>query len=421
MDITRVFYLTKSNFKVFTRVRQSFFFSMIFPLIFIGLFGLAFQEGDPGNTTISILLQSEDTGIPYQLPLVEGNNLPADYYSKQFLTILENITFEDGKTPIFSIEQRSASEFDKSIIDVEKRKYKALVILDEDFSLAVLSARKLSFEQRIPEINWSEYPEKTLTDIRLKGDPSLIAYSITSQVFDVVIDSYFSMSADESTAVLLRESLNSDGLTTFDLVVPGLVIFAIINNLGTTAGVAVRDVAAGQLDRLRLTKMKNTEYIISIILSQMMMASLQIPIMFGTAMLFGFPMTLGIFLSGFLLSLLVNIAITGMGVMLAGLSSDPSAVGGLAAIIGTPMAFMAGAFFSMPNPILIAEGGLLGENSFRLFDILPPTKAITAMRLLLVGRELSDVWFELLVTAILSVIYLSLGILIYSKKNLKPK
>ena len=47
-----------------TRFKLTLFFSLVFPLIFIGVFGFAFQQSDPGNSTISIAYINYDDGIP---------------------------------------------------------------------------------------------------------------------------------------------------------------------------------------------------------------------------------------------------------------------------------------------------------------------------------------------------------------------
>ncbi|MCY3412750.1 MAG: ABC transporter permease [Candidatus Heimdallarchaeota archaeon] len=420
MKVLRLAKLVKTQFTVYTRVKQSFFFSILFPLVFIAVFGIAFQESDPANTTIQLGLISNDQGIPNGISL-DGTEID-QAYDEQFIELLSTITFKDNITKIFEISRYLADEYELASLAVEKRSIKGLVILEEDFSLAVLSSYRRTYEPIYPENDWSAYPVSNYTtDVKLEGDPNLVSFSIITSVMEQVVQRYFDQSSSIVNAILsVNQAIETDGLTTFDMIVPGLIIFAIINNLGTTASVALRDVQLGQLKRLKLTRMKPSEYIVSLILSQSLMAMIQIPIMMLASMMFGFRLTLQMFTAAYLLSFIVSFAITGMGVFLAGFVRDSSSAGGLAAIIGTPMAFLAGAFFTMPNPVLIPAGGVLGDNSFRVFDFLPPTRAITGMRLILSGYGLADIKYEFMVSIFLAILYLGLGIYFYSRKHLRP-
>jgi hypothetical protein len=80
------------------------------------------------------------------------------------------------------------------------------------------------------------------------------------------------------------------------------------------------------------------------------------------------------------------------------------------------MSFLAGAFFAVPSPQLLS----LSDNlTIGLFDLLPPTRAITALRLVLFnGYTLVEVLPDLLITCILSITYLILGVVLYSRKHL---
>ena len=105
---------------------------------------------------------------------------------------------------------------------------------------------------------------------------------------------------------------------------------------------------------------------------ELAMASLQIPIMFGTAMLFGFPMTISIFLSALFLSLLVNVAI-----LLA--FSSKSMIGKFFGIWFPIMAFVASGFehcvanmYFIPAGIFLGAAGVTWGNFF-MANLIPVT------------------------------------------------
>ncbi len=407
-----------SHLKVTTRNRQAFFFSIIFPLIFVGVFGLAFQESAPGNTTIPIGIINSDLGLPanIQKTLKPLGVIEEGDFSSQLLSIMEEVTFQDNETKIFSMQQYS--DVDQAQIDLEKQKIHALVIIPEMFSLAMAASYRAVFENQLPTIDFSNFPKNVTAEVLVKGDQQLVDFSITSQVMDKIISRFSTFDQEPITYVQLTVDgdLSSQGLTVFDVIIPGLLVFAILSNLGTVASISLSDVNTGMLARLRLTKMKGYEYLLGLVFSQVLLSLIQVPIMFGAAFLFGFPITVAI-LYAFIFAAILSLSVSGIGILVAAFSKDSSAAGALSAIVGTPMAFLAGAFFNVPNPVLIPQG-IIGPEPFRIFDILPATPAITAMRLILIsGREFSEVWFYLLLLIIDSSIFLALGVYFYVKRH----
>ncbi len=407
-----------THLRVITRNRSALFFTLIFPLIFIGVFGIAFQQGDPANTTIPIAIINNDAGIPQDARVIDTNNIQLSSVdlSSKFLDILSSITFEDNETNIFKLEL--FDDFEEAESQVERRSQKGMLIIPEDFSLAYMSAiRETENNEAIP---WSGYPEVGYsTEIEVMGDTSLIQYNILVSVVKDVIDQYFSLGESSSNGILRQgSSIDSEGFTTFDYVVPGLVIFAIISNANTVAVVALNDVESKMLDRLRLTRIRKWQYPTSLVISQIVVSFVQIPILFGTALLFGFPLVPQLGLA-FIFAMFVSIAMSGIGMLLAGLAANSESGGGMATIVTTPLAFLAGAFFPMPNPQIL-PAGILGVLPFGLFDLLPPTRAITSLRLVVFyNYGLVDVLPDLLIAAGLAVIYLFIGITVYSRRHMR--
>jgi ABC-2 type transport system permease protein len=416
--------LTKSNILVYTRVKPAFFFTLIFPLVFVGIFGLAFQTSDPTNSTIDIGILNHDTGIPSNLTAFNlyGETVSGHYYSNSYINLLESITFENNETKIFKITNYSNQV--QAIEDLNKRRIKLLLVIEDDFSLGVLTSWRLVLESNNFNHTWENYPQKDFkTQVELRGDPSLVSFTIGVSVINEINRVFFSagMNFENGVQTTIKPITDTQGLTQFDLIVPGLIIFAILSTLSTTASVALADVKYGQLDRLRLSKLQPREYLVAIIMAQLFISFLQIPILLLSSMIFGFRFSQTMFFSAYIFAMFVSFAISGLGILLAGLVKDQSAVVGLATMISTPMAFLAGAFFVVPNPTIISSGSIFGNNEFGLFDILPATTAISGLRLILVNNyTLMDVFFELIVTVILGLLYLAIGIVIYSRKHFRP-
>ena len=376
--------------RAITRHKIVLLFTILFPIIFIGIFGIAFSAGiDQTNSSIKLAVVNLDSGIP------EGNIFNSkgeevtnkDYFTQEFFGVLSNVTYDDSDTEIFELNY--FTEIDEARIGVEKRIEKGLLIIPENFTKAVLAARRSVLEGNTP-FNFTDFPATNFTTmITLEGDNSLTVFSISANVISSVLNQFlYSVQTSESqiqqtnTSLDIQGNISSDGLTIFDFLVPGLIIFAIIGNLSTVASALVIDIKTGQLERLRLTNMSGKDYLAAIILSQLAYSAIQVPIMFGMAIIFGFSFDVRL-LYGILFALIISLSITGIAIIVAAFVKQESAANALSGIIGTPMAFLAGAFFDLPNVPIIPEGTILGDNSFGLFDLIPARPAITALRVLL--------------------------------------
>ncbi|MCH8909024.1 MAG: ABC transporter permease, partial [Candidatus Heimdallarchaeota archaeon] len=83
--------------------------------------------------------------------------------------------------------------------------------------------------------------------------------------------------------------------------------------------------------------------------------------------MFGFPFSTRIIFA-FIFVIFLSLAMSGIGIILASLAQDQNTVAGLANMIATPMAFLASAFFPMPNPTIITS--FIGGRTLGIFDLL---------------------------------------------------
>ena len=428
--INRIYYLTTGHLKRYLRNKSAVTGVIFFPLIFIGIFGMAFGfDVNQGNETIELGIINSDDGIPDNLIFVDesGNNASADYLNSKFLSILSEITFEDNLTKVFNLNYYSKSDDVNALKDLQRVDIQGLIILDSDFSIGVLAAFRNEFQHNqsfgFITNNWYNYPESTYkTQIKIQGDQTLQKFGITAAIVNKVVNVFFSFGEEVSgTTVEIDRTIDSKELSVFDYLLPGLLIFGIMQTLGTTAVFSVSDVESGVLRRLKLTNIHPWEYTISLILCQLVVSLVQVPIFFYTAVMFGFPASFDLIVA-FLFAMLVSLCMTGIGLILASIGKSANSTGSMSSMISVPMAFLSGAFFITPNPIIIPKNSIFGKHSIGLMDLLPPTTAIDSLRLVLIGGiPLSELIFEFIWLITLTIIYLSMGIFTYSRKHLKPE
>ena len=64
----------------------------------------------------------------------------------------------------------------------------------------------------------------------------------------------------------------------------------------------------------------------------------------------------------------------------------------------------------------------IGRHDIGLYDILPPTHAVNALnKVLTLGAGLEDVGFELFALLVLSVLYFTVGVWLFSRTQLRAK
>lgn len=420
--------LVLTHLKYYKRNRSVLMGTLAFPLIFIGVFGIAFQYSDPTTSTIQIGIINDDNGIPQGSVVLSPFGEPVtNNLSGLFATFLEHITYENNKTEVFKVKEYTKAQEQTALDDLNSRDIMALIHLGNDFSLGYMAAFRQHNSNDQALVNytnsWFNYPNPSyVTQIEISGDQSLQAFATTANVVTNVVDYFFNPAQEGRGAfVVANGTFESKGLTAFDYVLPGLVIFAILNTLSVVAQVSLRDVESGLINRLRISKVDPSTYTLSIIIGQLIVSLVQIPIMFAAGFMFGFEYSANIGLA-FVFAVFVSLSMSGIGLMIASLGKNQEAAGAIGSMISTPMAFLASVFFIVPNPTIIAKGGIFGSNSLGVMDLLPPTSAITALRMVLLsGSRFTDVIFYFGLIAVLTVLYLLLGIAMYSRKHLSAK
>ncbi len=424
--------LIDTNLKAIYRQKMAFFFTIIFPLIFIAVFGISYSGTANNANTMEIVIINTDTGIPENTIAFYGEQLVSGtFYSEKYVKLLDELIYPDSKdnTTLFSLQVMNHSEYDNAMFKLERRDIVAIVLLPENFSLGVLSSFKEYYhnntELASATNNWEGYPDvvENLT-ITVEGDASLQEFAVTGTIIREFSDIFFQLgNTDQQTGVQtnIKGSYATKGFTGFHYIVPGVIIFGVLQSLTSSAGVTMRDVESKTLERIRLTRVPAKIYVLALIVSQAILVSIQVPIMFGTAIVFGIEPTIHV-LSGILVGVILSFATTGIAFLLAGLAGGSQDAEGLANLIAVPMTFLSGGFSMMPNPELITNIAWLGGYSFRMFDILPSTPAIRILRSIILGqRTLQDNWFDLGLLAVLSITYLVLGLIIYTRKHFRPK
>jgi len=367
---------------------------LIFPLVFIGLYDMAFNQANEGfGMYLRVLIVNEDTGAT----MADGARWQA---GEALIEALREVEFEGQ--PVFGVTivtDRRAAE-----ITLEEQKASLLLSIPPDFSQSLLDV-SLGVEGASPPV------------VSLVGDPASSNYAFAQSFLDDLIRQFARQAAGwKETVTWTFDFLPGTGtMSDFDFGVPGLIVFGIMFVVITTAMTMVRENVNRTLQRLRLTRARASDLLVGVTLAQMVVALVQIPLAFGAALLFGFQNN-GSLLLAMTVGLLLSLASVGMGLIAACFARNDGEAANLGGVVMVVMALMSGAIYPMPDAPIATIAG----QTIQVYDILPPTHASEAMRRVLVfGEGAGAIAYELTAMVVLSVLFLVMGVLLYQRLQMQ--
>lgn len=318
------------NTKRFFRDKLSIFFGILFPLIFLFIFGGIFGKSDSASFRVALINQSNSA------------------FSKQFVADLK-------KEKLLKIEA-DISSIDDANEKMIRSQLDATIILPKDFG-AVSAQTKLPGGQAKVQYTQNNSTAgqtlSTLLDGVFKGINQQLTQS--SQPFSVK-----------------GEQLQNKSLTQFDYTFAGLLGFSLLG-MGIFGPVQVFPELKkqGVLRRFSTTTLKVWQYFCSMVISQSVIGLVSIGVMFAAAIMIfnlqivGNPIELAAFL------VLGITLILGIGLAIGGWAKNERQAAPLSNIVTFPMMFLSGTFFPR---------FLMPEWLQKTSDFLPLTPVIDGIR-----------------------------------------
>ena len=348
-----IYTFVKINTKRFFRDRLAIFFTVIFPLIFLFVFGGVFGKSGTPSFKIAVLNQSQSE------------------FSQKFVTGLQQNSMYEVNESITTKEQAS-EKMKRSEID-------ATIVLPPDFGVPVNDIP--SGQATVVYTANNEQTAQTLITV-LQGQFKDVNNQLVPSVEPFTV-----------TGVMSNES----SLSRFDYTFAGLLGFSILG-LGIFGPINVFPELKKQgiLRRLHTTPLKVWQYFMSNVFSQAIIGLVTMAVLFAVAIavfdlrIVGNPFELAIFL-------VLSIAlILGIGLSIGGWASNERQAAPLANLIVFPMMFLSGTFF--PRYIM-------PEWLQNVSDYLPLTPVIDGIRLITTeGKHLTELGPQLAVMGVWGII-----------------
>ena len=333
--------LAKVLLKIFVRDRQSMFFSLLFPLMFMMVFGLM-SGGDSDPFEIGIVNNATSEVAAEFVDSLSSNNL-------------------------FSVSLGDEEELKAKLVEGE---IAAILVLPDEFQETLDGARMEGVQIRV------------LVDaaqVRLLGlimpvlEQALLSierkFTNTKPMFNLTI-----------------EDVQARSQRYLDFLLPGILAFTLMQICIAGSGFNIVEYRRkGILKRLFVTPIEPKDFIAAIVMARLLLCLVQLSVLLAIAVLFlGVPIVGG-YLSLYTVVVLGAVVFLCIGFFLGSLAKTQQAIGVIGNIVIFPQMFLSGIFFPierMPEfvqpvasvlPLTFVVNGLreIATNGLTLMEIVP--------------------------------------------------
>ena len=371
-QLRTVLVFTKLSTRRFFRDRLAQFFGILFPLIFLFVFG-SLNSGS-GNVSFNVAL------------INQSHTAFATSFVKQL---------EAGK--VFKVD-KSVTSLSAAEDKMAKSQIDAIITLPSDFGA-------IQTQPGQPAQPGQTYPSgqaQLLYSQSSSGTGQTIT-SVLQGTFNQINAKYIKTPAPFSVAA---KQLNKKSLTSFDYTFSGLLGFSIIG-LGIFGPVNVFPELKKQgiLRRLHTTPIKTWQYFLATMFSQAITGIISIGIQFAVAIKIFHLKIDGNYLEIALFTILSIFMILGLGLAIGGWAKNERQAAPLSNIIVFPMLFLSGTFF----PRFLMPHWLQTVTTY-----LPLTPVIDGLRLLTTeGKDLLQIGPQLGLIAIWFVVIYAIAFRVF--------
>jgi ABC-2 type transport system permease protein len=357
--------IAKKNIVEFFRNIKENAIVIFMPIMFIAVFGFIFKSSD--SITIPIAVKPD-----------------ADVQYTSLIEILKNAKNSDNK-PIFEIKEFTEDEKAKD---------------------SVIQKNNVVFLQKNPEKN----------GILLTGDNRNTYFSAAQGIISSVGAGVYQVDLSYIKVNEVGETDNS-AKSAFDRLVPGLISYGLLILIPYNAALFAQITEKRQIVRYYLSNTTAKDILIGYVISQTIFALLQTILLVVTAQAFGFQTSANIF-EVMLIAIPANIFIVGISLLIGSFVKTSQTASNLGTILSVILGFLSGSFIVGIETIMKVgewQGRTISAN-----QIFPTTLSTQAWsQILLYGKHLDSLSFELIGMTVISIILLIIGIFFYSKFQLR--
>lgn len=398
------------------RSRSGLFFSILFPLLLLIVFGSIFS-GVGGSSQYNIYIQNldiDDQGQPTEL-------------SSAFITALNSTnTFNIRIVP----SELNATEYVRDSLGPLGGNMRILIISDgfnddllngtmkvrlsicydtqnmtyQYFQSYMDESQKIAFQQGLSSLQqFNDTIPQTSTSITIITDPSDQGGLIVKSIINSVTNAFnYKLIGAQNIITINEESATNIKYGAVDYYIPGITAAFIMTNgiigLSTTASEFKR---RGIIKRLSLTPLTKLDWILGNVLSQALLNLMLTAIMIAAGWVI-FNVRIIPDVLSIVILLTGSILFSGIGMTIAGLFKDIEAANAFGNAVAFPMMFLSGTFFSLDMAPSYIQA---------ISKIMPLTYFSDGLRYSMVYNFPEGAYTNLVIVAVLAVVFIIIGAL----------
>jgi ABC-2 type transport system permease protein len=340
----------------------------------------------------NILIINKDKGIVVNDQKInQGCNLIEFFRSFKNDSIAIPFNISEGKDVAVEVER------------LKNKKFDAVIIFPGSFSHD-LKNRQLSDSAAAPKVEFI-------------GDLTNVNYLISAVWANEILNEFMLDETHNKRSIEVKETaLGTSGrINDFDMIVPGIMIVSIIMLMFTASIAFVSEVENRTIMRLKLSKLKTSDFIGGISIVQLLVGIVSILLTLYTAVSLGFryegSLLIMLFITG-----LTSLSIIAFSLIIAAATKSANEV----LVVGNfPMflfMFFTGAAFPLKSEALFTVAGY----PISIQGFMTPSHAIAALnKTLVMNMDLSSIIPEITALIVLTLLYFFIGALLFKYRHLK--
>ena len=403
------------DFKELIRDRRGLFFILLFPIFFMMIFGFAFGGMGENNTPHNIAVVNLDQGTINSTggSVNYGNNLTAELQDQNYP--------QNNDVKLFNVTTTTDSNA-KDLL--RTRSVDAELVIPANFSDSVQSLINNTVLSSTGASSANASVNKITSTLTISGDTSYIGFGTAQGTLVGFLSQYQQGIVTAITGTQPVQYINTSvqsvagttSFTEFDFLAPGMMVFAILLLATTVAAILTREVESGTLLRLKISKMRSFDLLFGGLIPWSLVAGAQVVILLVVAIILGLKWQGSVYsiLLAIVIGIIAGIASISLAMIIASFAKNDRQAANLGTLIVVPTAFITGSFFPLPAEYVTFFG-----HTFQIYDILPWTHTLTALRSVLVyGSGWNVVSSDVIISAILALILFVIGVFLFSKTRL---
>jgi len=400
--------------KNWMRSRSGLFFSIMFPVMLLLVFGAIFGGGGGGSASTLFVqnLDRNSDGTTTQLSsaFVEALNstktfaikdVPADVDAKVWAR--DNLGPLGGNIRIVMISKGFQGDVLNGTLKVRVGiSYSLLNTTYQYFARSLNETEKMAYEQGLAQMQlYNETLPDTRTSLTLAFDASDQSAAVTKNIVISVANAFnYHLIGATSVIEFKEESVTSKRFGAVDYYLPGIIAaFIMTNGIIALTSNTTEFKRRGIIKRLSITPLTKFDWIIGNVLSQTLLSLMLTAIMIVVGWIVFSVQVIPDVLS-ILMIFLGSVMFSGLGMVLGGLVKDVEAASALGNAIAFPMMFLSGTYFPME---------FMPSYLQSFSRVLPLFYFSEGLRYALIYRYTEGVFTNMAVVSALAVAFIILG------------